>query len=112
MVMSLLSLRGQGGQAPWSIKIAQAPDGDRLRRRGFLSFRESTFQIGHATNQLARGPLGLDNLALDVLAALRAVRVGSLGLSFEANQQVAKVFLEAIDVILEPRERPLNLLDG
>ena len=72
--------------------------------------RNSSLQAADPPHQLARGPLGLGDLAFQ-LAAPVGVHGRRLRLALEAADQLAQVLLNRFDVVLEAGERSLDLLD-
>src|SRR5947207_3420932 len=91
-----------------SIQVASAPGpsaGSWFDVGGNFSF-----EAGDAPDQLAGGALRLADFAFQIAPAVgadgRAFR-----LALEAAQQLAHLRLDRLDLVLEARERPLDLLD-
>src|SRR5581483_7570020 len=93
------------------VEVAPAPDGGSPRRLVGSAVRNSSFEAADAADQLAGRTFGLDNLSLELAAPVGVPR-RSLRLALEARDQIAQVLLDGVDLFLEARERPLDLLDG
>src|SRR5215471_15387847 len=91
-----------------SVQVTSAPGpsaGGWFHVGGNLSF-----EAGNAPNQLAGRALRLADVAFQVAPTVDADG-GPLRLALEAGEQLAHLRLDRLDVVLEARERPLDLLD-
>src|SRR4030095_1902865 len=101
-----------GGRGAGSVEVAPAPDGGLACRRFGVASGKSSLQVADAPDEVARRPLGLDDFLLERAARLGvASRARRARLALDPGQQVAQLVLDGVDVLLEARERPLDLLD-
>src|SRR5437764_1090175 len=89
-------------------KFSLMAPGGRRSARGRLGglCRNSSFETADPANQITGGPLGLDDLALQLAAAV-GMDGGRLGLALEPGDQIAQVVLHRLDLVLEADERAL-----
>src|SRR6185312_1591905 len=93
---------------PPSIKVTACRC--RAGRLGGLG-GNSSLEGADPADQLSRGALGFDDLAFQLAAPLGIAGL-TAGLPLEAGDQIAQVVLDRLDLVLEARERTLDLFDG
>src|SRR5208283_5753244 len=92
------------------VQVAAAPCGSpRCRRRGLRG--KTRFQTRDPPDQFAGGVLRCLDLSFDLLAPFR-FQSRALGLALEAGDEISQTLADAFDLLFEPGEGALDLLDG